>query len=286
MPTIGLDNMVYSKITEGSNGEEIYGAVKKLAKSISVDLSVELLEAILYADDGASDAVKEFKKGTLGLGVDDIGNETAADLLGVAIDTNGAVVSTAEDVAPYAAIGFRAKKPNGKYRYFWLYRVKFGIPGTTLATKGDSISFQTPKIEGTVMRRNKVDGRGKHPWKIEITEGETGVVQTAVDAWFDTVYEPAYTDLGVRLSNLAIGSVSLTPTFDTNTTEYTASTSNATNTITATAADNTAAIVVAVNGNSLTNGSAASWNNGENTVVITVTKGSSSKTYTVTVTKG
>ena len=40
-----------------------------------------------------------------------------------------------------------------------------------------------------------------------------------------------------------------------------------------------------MNGDSLTNGSSATWEEGENTVVITVTNGGSSKTYTVTVTK-
>ena len=34
-------------------------------------------------------------------------------------------------------------------------------------TKGDSITFSTPTIEGTILRRNKVDAQGKHPWKAE-----------------------------------------------------------------------------------------------------------------------
>ncbi len=44
-----------------------------LAKAISAELSVELAEATLYADDGAAEIVKEFKSGTLTLGIDDIG---------------------------------------------------------------------------------------------------------------------------------------------------------------------------------------------------------------------
>ena len=30
--------------------------------------------------------------------------------------------NSGEDVSRYVAIGFRAKKSNGKYRYYWLYR--------------------------------------------------------------------------------------------------------------------------------------------------------------------
>lgn len=169
MATIGLDSLYYSKITEGANGAEFYGTPQVLAKAISAELSVELNEAILYADDGAAEIVKEFKSGTLSLGIDDIGAAVASDLTGANIDNNGVVVSAAEDGGQPVAVGFRARKADGRYRYFWLYRVKFGVPATNLQTKGDSINFSTPTIEGTVTRRNKPDVFGNHPWKTEFT---------------------------------------------------------------------------------------------------------------------
>jgi hypothetical protein len=61
-----------------------------------------------------------------------------------------------------------------------------------LATKGDSISFQTPKIEGTVMRRNRLDSQGNHPWKAEVTGGAPGVKPSVIAEWFDSVYEPQF----------------------------------------------------------------------------------------------
>lgn len=192
MATIGLDMLYYAPITEDENGDEIYGTPAKLAKAMTADLSVELAEATLYADDGASEIVKEFKSGTLSLGIDDIGNSIASVLTGATIDSNNVVISASEDGGNPVAIGFRAKKSNGKYRYFWLYRVKFGIPSTSLATKGDSITFSTPTIEGTVLRRNKPDGSGKHPWKAEVTEGEKDVPSSVVTDWYKSVYEPAY----------------------------------------------------------------------------------------------
>ena len=193
MATIGLDMLHYAKITEDENGNESYGTPQKLAKAMSADLSVELAEATLYADDGAAEIVKEFKSGTLSLGVDDIGATVASDLTGATIDQNGVVISTGEDGGDPVAIGFRAKKSNGKYKYFWLYKVKFGIPATALATKGDSITFSTPTIEGTILRRNKVDGNGKHPWKAEVTEGDSAVTADTITNWYKEVYEPSYT---------------------------------------------------------------------------------------------
>lgn len=192
MATIGLDKLFYAKITEDEKGDETYATPAQLAKAMSAELSVELAEATLYADDGAAEIVKEFKSGTLSLGVDDIGAAVASDLTGATIDENGVVVSTSEDGGAPVAVGFRAKKSNGKYKYYWLYRVKFGIPATNLATKGDSITFSTPNIEGTILRRNKVDGKGKHPWKAEVTEGDTSVSADTITNWYKEVYEPTY----------------------------------------------------------------------------------------------
>ena len=193
MATIGLDALHYAEITEDAEGNETYGTPVKLAKAMSAELSVALAEATLYADDGAAEVVKEFKNGTLSLGVDDIGPTAAAALTGVTIDKNNVIISTSEDGGKPVAIGFRARKANGKYRHFWLYRVKFGIPSTNLATKGDSITFSTPTIEGTVLRRNKEDARGQHPWKAEVTEGDSGVTSATISDWYKQVYEPAYT---------------------------------------------------------------------------------------------
>ena len=192
MATIGLDKLFYAKITEDESGDETYATPVQLAKAMTADLSVELAEATLYADDGASEIVKEFKNGTLSLGVDDIGAAVASDLTGATIDANGVVVSASEDGGEPVAVGFRAKKSNGKYKYYWLYRVKFGIPATNLATKGDSITFSTPTIEGTILRRNKVDGKGKHPWKAEVTEGDTEVAAETITNWYKNVYEPSF----------------------------------------------------------------------------------------------
>ena len=193
MATIGLDKLYYATITDDETGEEIYGTPTQLAKAISAELSVELAEATLYADDGAAEIVKEFKNGTISLGVDDIGSTTAAALTGVTVDKNNVVVSNSEDGGDPVAVGFRAKKSNGKYKYYWLYRVKFGIPATNLATKGDSITFSTPTIEGTVLRRNKPDTSGKHPWKAEVTEGDKDVPASVISGWYTEVYEPDYT---------------------------------------------------------------------------------------------
>lgn len=87
------------------------------------------------------------------------------------------------------------------------------------------------------------------------------------------------------LSSLTIGSLTLSPAFDADTTTYTAATTNATNKVTAVAADSKAVITITNNGTAVTNDSNETWAAGTNTLVVKVVNGSESTTYTVTVTK-
>lgn len=91
--------------------------------------------------------------------------------------------------------------------------------------------------------------------------------------------------MSARLSGLTIGALSLTPAFDPDVTEYTASTTNATNTITATPEDEDATVTILNGDTPVTNGQAATWVDGANTVIVTVENGEAEEVYTVTVTK-
>jgi len=88
-----------------------------------------------------------------------------------------------------------------------------------------------------------------------------------------------------RLVSLKIGALTLSPAFNKSVMVYTAATTDATNTITAVAKDGEATIAIKVNDAVHTNGTAATWEAGENTVEITVTAGTETETYSVTVTK-
>ena len=182
MATIGLRDLYFATITETS-GEETYGTPKRLAKAIKAELSVEIAEGTLYADDAVDEIAKEFIKGAIKLGVNDLDPEVMAELLGQQIGSDKVIYAGEGDEPPYIALAFRAKKPsNGKYRYIWLYKVKFKTPNETYETKADGISFVTPELEGEFIKRSK-DGK----WKADYT----GTPDDAVaKTWFTSVKEP------------------------------------------------------------------------------------------------
>ena len=91
--------------------------------------------------------------------------------------------------------------------------------------------------------------------------------------------------MSAALSSLEIGSLSLTPSFDPGVTEYTATTSNATDRITATANKAQSQLSIHVNDFPINSGSIATWQIGSNTVEVTVTSGIECAEYTVMVTR-
>ena len=80
--------------------------------------------------------------------------------------------------------------------------------------------------------------------------------------------------------------MTLTPTFASDVLEYTATTTNATNKVTATPTDDTAEVEILLGETEIENGSSATWEEGENVLTITVTGTVDSTVYTVTVTAG
>jgi len=72
------------------------------------------------------------------------------------------------------------KKVNGEYKYraVFFHKIKFNIPEDAATTQGETIEWQTPTIEGTIMR----DDSAKHGWKSEAlldteAEAETYIKQ-------------------------------------------------------------------------------------------------------------
>lgn len=143
-------------------------AAKKgvIAKAIQADISISVNDVKLYADDAIAESDKSFQNGTITLGVDDLSDEVQAEFLGHIADEDGEITANKDDISPYVGVGFYAVKMVGgvrKYRAIWLPKVQFGEPADTNATKGDTVAFSTPTLEGTIFPDDSGD------WKKEQT---------------------------------------------------------------------------------------------------------------------
>lgn len=176
MATIGVSKPYYGKYVN-TDGVISYTGGAVFAKAIEFSASIESGDDNnLYADNAIAEADRSFGGGTISVTTDEISQAAAAAILGITPDTItvGANTDVSEmvyddDMAiPDLGFGIIIKKKVGgsdKYRAVFFHKIKFNIPEDAAVTQGETIEWQTPKIEGTIMR----DDSAKHGWKSEVT---------------------------------------------------------------------------------------------------------------------
>lgn len=176
MAKIGLKHIVAAPLKEDGTYEDGY----VVAKAIKATVNSNSNDVKLYADDGVAESDKSFKDGSISLNVDDLGQKVYADMLGHEYKAAGTgenatpetVIASAQDVAHYLGVGFYgAVKRNNQTLYLakWLKKVQFAEPNDETETKGETVNFQTPTIEGTVFPTD--DGKWKEQAEFK-TEAE------------------------------------------------------------------------------------------------------------------
>lgn len=161
MANIGLTNIWFSNLTEAVDGTATYDGARNLGKAVSCSTSITNNEARLYGDDTLAESDTSFASGTITLGVTDDDDTIFAPLLGHTIDASGEVVKASTDTAPYVGVGrIVTKMVNGVYKYKveFLYKVKFSEPSKDENTKGESVEFSTPSVEGVIASLGDVNG--------------------------------------------------------------------------------------------------------------------------------
>jgi hypothetical protein len=275
---------MYAPLTEDEASRTFeYGDGKVAAKAIRVDMNLNISDSPLYADGEIAERLREFIDGTMAFTPDDLPPETRGDWLGnqteeetIGDETVEVLDSSADDLPGYFGFGYIIPKVKNKirqYRAIFFPKVQFGEPNETAETKGASLTWQTPAIEGKIMRR--IDGK----WKREITVTS---LDTALNWLRDKLNVPKPED--AHLTSLTLGTLVLSPAFDGAVKSYSTTTSTATAVITAVAVKTGSTIAIKVGETTVTNGESATFTEGDNTVEITVTYKSVSAKYTVTVT--
>lgn len=179
--TVGMDMIHYAKMTD--EDQETYDTPKPIPGARTGTISPTTNMETLYADDQAWETASALGDIGVELNVADLPQDVLADLLGATVDSNGVLVQSASDVAPYVALGFRSQKSNGKYRYYWFYKGKFQPNEESFQTKEDSPSFQTPTISGTFISR-QTDKK----WRARVDEDGESVSASVITDWFKNVY--------------------------------------------------------------------------------------------------
>ena len=153
MAQIGLTNLWYGLLTEGADGTPSYGGAKSFGKAVSAKVDVSTNDATLYADDVLAESDSSFQSAKVTLGVADDDITVFAEILGHKVaESGGEMVRSADDAAPWIGLGrvvTKVKDGKRQYKGEFLYKCKFSEPSQEDETKGESVDFSTPEIEGT-----------------------------------------------------------------------------------------------------------------------------------------
>ena len=180
MAGIGMYGVYYSKATIANGVVTGYAGVKTMGKAISASFEPNTPDDNpLYANNAvAENDSSGASGGTLTLTLDRLTQEAAADLYGLTVedvevtvgDTPGTQVDgTAlkytgnEQSAPVGVAFIRQNQVDGvrNHEVILYRRATFSMPADSAQTMGESIEWQTPEIEGTVMG---LEGDGTNAW--------------------------------------------------------------------------------------------------------------------------
>lgn len=159
MAKIGLKYPVCALLSE-SGTTASYSAGAVLAKAISANISIETSDVKLYADDGISEFDKSFIKGSVSFNIDDISDAMKVLLLnyteGAEVDaaiSSKEMSATTATTPAFIGLGFyskRLKSNVASWRAIWFKKVQFKEPNQESTTKGETVEFKTPTLEGDI----------------------------------------------------------------------------------------------------------------------------------------
>ena len=178
MAGIGLYGVYYSKATVADGIVTKYAGIQQMGKAISA--SFEQTEGDnnpLYANNAiAENDARSGSGGTLTLTLDKLTQSAFADLYGLTAKTSAVTVGTeavtgtgfdidgTEQAAPVGVAFIRQHQESddrNKHEVIMFRNVTFKMPNLDAQTMGESIEWQTPEIEGTV-----VGADGINPWYV------------------------------------------------------------------------------------------------------------------------
>nr|DAM47800.1 MAG TPA: major tail protein [Caudoviricetes sp.] len=186
--TVSLRDIHVAKVTSNTETDFAAETPVKLARAITAKITDEWESEKIYSDDAVEDVNMSYKGTSVELEVNSLAPQDKALIFGQLYE-KGFLVKNKDDRPPEVAIGWRAKKLNGKYDFHWLYCGTFdqGFEDN-YETEGEKKTTQTATLKGDFYAR-KLDGN----YECNVDESnllaEHTEAATAIKNWFSKVQE-------------------------------------------------------------------------------------------------
>jgi phi13 family phage major tail protein len=192
---VGLDDLYIAEVTDGSSS---YSAESPeyFAPAAEASISPAFNREVQYADDRPFDVVQSEGESEIQLTVTALPPEMLAQVLGETFDSgSGRVFDTADpSSAPEYALGFRSKKSDGTYRYYWFLKGRFSKPSEEFATQGETPDIKQTQIVYTAIKTEyEFDLDGSNRAGVKRVYGDSGATNFDATGWFTEVQTPSVT---------------------------------------------------------------------------------------------
>lgn len=186
--TVSFRDIHIAKVTANTETEYAAETPSKLARAITGKISDEFEAEKIYSDDSVEDVNMSYKGTSVELEVNSLAPQDKSQVFGHLYE-KGFLIKTKDDKAPELALGWRAKKLNGKYEFKWLYCGRFGQGfEDNYETEGETKTTQTATLKGDFYAR-QMDGRYECSVDESNLLAEHTEAAAAIKDWFSKVQE-------------------------------------------------------------------------------------------------
>lgn len=182
--TTGVEKAYYAILTE-DGATPSYEGVKYLPGLREISITANEEQATIYAENRLYDSENSLGDIDITLDFTSIDTLDYAALFGKKIASDGGIIESVEDQAPYIALMVEKTLSGGVKEYLTLFKGKLSIPDDKAKTKEGKTEYQTVSISGLFMPLE--NGIWKHTVK---TSDEGFNQETHYAKWGKTVTIP------------------------------------------------------------------------------------------------
>lgn len=187
---VGVDSVYYAVVSQDDASAYAAGTPAYLAPIMTISQAPATSQKTQYADNQPFDVMTGEGETKLDLEVTGVSLETLATLLGKVFDGDTDRLFDNGGTPPDVALGFRSKKSDGEYRYFWFLKGKFSAPSEEFATQTDTPDPKSTKLVFTAVRTIYQFDLGSINDSVKRVAGDTNDTDFSETGWFTTVQVP------------------------------------------------------------------------------------------------
>ncbi len=190
-PRIGLDSLYIAVVSEDSASAYTAGTPEWMAPAAEATQEPSSNQETLYADNSAFDVISVEGETKVTLKITGLPLEMLALVTGRKFDSTTGRMFDYQGTPPDVALGFRAKKSNGSYRYYWYLKGKFAMPKEEAATEADKPDIKTTELVYTGIKTiYPFSLGGGLTATVKRVVGDDDTTNFSATGWFSQVQTP------------------------------------------------------------------------------------------------